>query len=135
MPQSYVPIYLRRSPTTANHAVQLSQLFCLSASLSSQNIGYVIPVPIIKHFLADTDPQDGPNTARTASKAASHLLLTHDDDNDDHEDDLPLQRSPHPKAERRLSSCSALVIHHEVRSKSLHKHHVEPNIFCVLETY
>lgn len=25
---------------------------------NSQNIGYVIPVPIIKHFLADTDPQD-----------------------------------------------------------------------------
>lgn len=26
--------------------------------LSSQNIGYVIPVPIIEHFLEDTDPQE-----------------------------------------------------------------------------
>ena len=27
-------------------------------ALSSQNIGYVIPVPIIEHFLEDTDPQE-----------------------------------------------------------------------------
>lgn len=24
----------------------------------SQNIGYVIPVPVIQHFLDDTDPED-----------------------------------------------------------------------------
>ena len=58
-------VFINRSPPGFSRPVTY---WCLVkrdiASLSSQNIGYVIPVPIIEHFLGDTDPQDGKHSRK-----------------------------------------------------------------------